>query len=289
MRTLFRLCLMGLATLLLAGCGVRFAYTQLDWLLPWYLRDFVTLQGEQRSALDRRLDRLLDWHCREQLPDYAALLRDTRTAVDEGALDAQRLDALLARGEGLWDVLMTAVVDDAEALLASLDDAQVAELAGAFERRNAKARKEHLEGSAEHLHARRVERMEKRLRDWFGRLEDPQREQVAAWSRALQPTAEDWLAHRAAWQRALLDLLGRRAGGTLPAGELEPLLRTPQAHWDAAYRARVTHNRALTLSLLADLVNAATPRQRQRLRAELDKLASQFERLACAPSLPAPA
>jgi len=28
-----------LLTLSLSGCGVRFLYNQLDWLIPWQLRD----------------------------------------------------------------------------------------------------------------------------------------------------------------------------------------------------------------------------------------------------------
>jgi len=55
MRTLVRLGLPCIAVLLLAGCGVRFFYTQLDWLIPWHLRDYVSLDAGQRSALDRRL------------------------------------------------------------------------------------------------------------------------------------------------------------------------------------------------------------------------------------------
>lgn len=286
MRTLVRLGLPCIAVLLLAGCGVRFFYTQLDWLIPWHLRDYVSLDAGQRSALDRRLRTLLDWHCREQLPDYVALLRDVQASLRRGPMDADELERFLQRGEALWDALMHAVTPEAEALLASLDDGQVIELAAAFERRNAETREEFLEGTAEALRERRIERMEKRLRRWFGRLDDAQRARIATWSDTLRPTADDWLAHRVAWQQALLDLLARRADGALQRGELEALLRTPQRRWRDDYRARVMHNRALTLGLLAELANTASPRQRAHLDAEIAGLAGQFERLACvAPSV----
>ena len=78
-RPLRRLILIACSALLLAGCGLRFAYSQLDWLLPWYLRDYVTLNAGQRSELDVRLAGLLDWHCRSHLPEYVALLRAANT------------------------------------------------------------------------------------------------------------------------------------------------------------------------------------------------------------------
>lgn len=50
-----RLALALVTILVLSGCGVRFFYSQLDWLVPWYLRDYVTLDDSQRALLDRRL------------------------------------------------------------------------------------------------------------------------------------------------------------------------------------------------------------------------------------------
>lgn len=288
MRALARFCLLCLVPLLLAGCGVRFAYTQLDWLVPWYLRDYVTLAPAQRTELDRRLGALLDWHCRAQLPDYAALLRDTEAALRAGPLTATQLDALLGRGEDLWAALMAAVAPEAAALLAGLDDAQVDELAAAFEKRNADTRKDFLEGTPDALRERRIARMEKRLRSWFGRLDAAQRNRIAAWSDALEPNTEDWLAHRIAWQQALLAALAQRSARATFDAELSALLRTPEARWAPDYRERVARNRARTLDLLAELGNGASARQRERLLTELDRLASQFERLACTAPATAP-
>lgn len=281
MRPLRRLLLPCIAVAVLAGCGLRFTYGQLDWLIPWYLRDYVTLQPAQRSELDRRLAGLLDWHCRAHLPDYARLLRDLGLAVQAGPVSAATLDAFVRRGEELWDELMRTLTPEAAALFASLDDVQRAELAAAFERRNAETREEFLEGSAAALRERRIERMEKRLRRWFGPLDEPQRARIAQWNDALAPTGEDWLAQRIAWQQSLLGALDARSAPAAFERELEGLLRTPEQRWPADYRARVAHNRTQTLALLADLANGASARQRAHLLEELAGMAADFERLAC--------
>ncbi|MBW2478807.1 MAG: hypothetical protein JRF38_02360, partial [Deltaproteobacteria bacterium] len=57
------------------GCGPRLMYQHLDWLIPWYVSDYISLDSDQQNLLEERLAKLLDWHCRTQLPVYAMTLR----------------------------------------------------------------------------------------------------------------------------------------------------------------------------------------------------------------------
>lgn len=273
-------CLLAVA---LAGCSMRVAYSHLDWLLPWYFSDYVTLDRDQRRLLDLRLADRLAWHCRHQLGPYAALLRGLEGDLRRGHIDAAELDAHLARGEALWRELMGVIVPDAGVLLASLTDAQITELAAAFEERNREVREEFLDGTPAERRARRAERMEKRLRPWFGSLQPAQRQLVERWSGALAATATEWLAQREQWQGQLLAALAQRRQGAAFEAALRPLLVAPEADWPADYRGRIDHNRAQTLNLLAALYDGATPGQRERLFGEIDAWAKQFERHACPP------
>lgn len=274
------LCVLVLA---LSGCGMRFAYSHLDWLLPWYLSDYVTLDREQRALLDARLAERLAWHCHHQLGPYAALLRGIEADLRRGHIDATELDGHLIRGEALWHELMVAILPDAHALFAALSDAQVAELAAAFKRRNRDARDDFLDGTPAELNERRVARMEKRLRTWFGRLDPAQRRLLARWSEALAPSTAQWLIERERWQAQLLAALAERRQGAAFEARLRPLLLTPEAEWPAPYRAQIAANRALTLALVADIYASASARQREHLFAELDAWAVQFEQRGCAP------
>ena len=268
--------------LALGGCSLRLAYSQLDWLVPWYLRDYVTLDAGQRSALDARLGARLDWHCQAHVPEYAATLREAQALLARETVDADQLAPFLARGEAWWAEVLAELEPDARVLLAGLANDQVDELRQAFARGEREAREEFLAGTAAEQDAARIKRMEKRLQRWFGRMTPAQRERIAAWNAELSPTTEGWLAQRTRWQAALLEALQVRADDAAFAARVAPLFASQQAHWPRAYRAGVARNRALTLALLADVFNLAPAAQRQHLDRELDALAAQFESLACA-------
>lgn len=272
-----------LSAALFAGCSVGLVYGQLHRLLPWYIDDYVTLDRDQRALLKVRLADRLAWHCRTQLGAYAALLRRLAGDLRAGASAPARLEVHLEQGELLLRDLLTALLPDARLLLVRLDDEQLDELAAAFRRRNRDLREEFLSGTPAERRAEQIERMERRLRGWFGRLSEEQRRLVEGWSDALQPTTAQWLANRARWQAQLLATLAQRKDAANFAARLRPLLVEPDSFWSADYRARLAHNREQTLILLAGVVNTATPRQREHLFGELEAWAGQFERLACTP------
>ena len=79
-----------LAVLMMA-CGPRWVYTNLDWLIPWYVDDYVALDTHQDSELAARLKNQMDWHCRTQMPRYADFLRQLR---DDLSIPGQSLRAV---------------------------------------------------------------------------------------------------------------------------------------------------------------------------------------------------
>ena len=46
--------------IILIGCGTRLVYFHLDWLIPWYIGDYISLDSEQKNMLEKRLLKLLD-------------------------------------------------------------------------------------------------------------------------------------------------------------------------------------------------------------------------------------
>ena len=66
-----------LIVLTLSSCSAtQFIYNRVDILVRWYLDDYVSLDREQQARFDGRLEALLDWHRREELPAYVVLLDD---------------------------------------------------------------------------------------------------------------------------------------------------------------------------------------------------------------------
>lgn len=268
--------------MLLPACGtVRYVYSQLDWLVPWYVRDYVRLDSDQRALLDIRLDERIAWHCMDELPAYARFVRELDADLAGHQVDVDSLDRHVAQVEIFVRTLSEAIVPDLTELLGQLRDDQIDHLAARLDLRNEDTREKFLEGSPDALHAARVERMEKRLRRWFGQLEAGQRDLIESWSVALDPTTEAWLNNRIAWQQRFLTALEWRAERDVFQQRVSELLLDADAYTSEEHRASVAANRRLTLQLIADLHRDASPPQRAHLGRELDALANQLERLSC--------
>lgn len=274
-----------LFVLLLSGCGgVRYVYSQLDWIVPWYARDYVQLDESQSALLKTRLNARLAWHCESEIPAYARFLRALEADLAQPRVQVESLERHVDQATLFWDALIAELVPDISDVLAKLNDEQVAELANNLEMRNVEIRAEFLDPSDAERHENRVARMEKRLQRWFGRLTSEQKKAVLAWSHALEPATEEWFESRLAWQGQLLDALAVRDDHSQFKSRVEVLMMTPEAGWSDSYRARVSANRELTLALIADTYNQATVAQRARVADELNSLAQQFDRLACGPA-----
>ena len=100
--------------LLMAACSsTGFVYNRLDFLLPWYLDDYVDLNREQSQQLDALLTPFLDWHRQHEMPRYASLVDELRATlsapvtVDDLAsvADDARTTWLRTEKEGLLDLV----------------------------------------------------------------------------------------------------------------------------------------------------------------------------------------
>ena len=63
-----------LLTMLSACSSTTFLYNRLDFLIPWYLGDYVDLDRTQKQLLKSELQPFLAWHRSEELPDYLGIL-----------------------------------------------------------------------------------------------------------------------------------------------------------------------------------------------------------------------
>lgn len=276
-----RTLLLVLAVGLVSGCGLRLAYQQLDRLVPWYVSDYVTLDDQQRDALDSLLADRLAWHCETQIPAYRDWLDQVRSTLDRTHVGAAELVPLGNLAEALWRDLMLALTPDLGRMLAQLSDRQVDEVLRALDKKNRALRREHLDISAEKRLAKRTERMEKQLRRWTGRLSAEQHARLDAWAAALRPTTREWIAQREAWRLRFGEALALRADPPALEARLSRLLANPDANWPPSHRADLEFNRTLTLQLVADVHNLAPTRQRARIADEIAAMRAQLDALAC--------
>ena len=274
-----------LLAMVLAGCGTRFLYSQLDWLIPWYVSDYISLDDDQKTLLEARLSKLLDWHCRTQLPAYAATLRalgrdlaDSSEPVDAATLQVYNTGLI-----ALWKELLQRIGPDINAILATASDAQIDELFQNLETQNQKFKKKYVDLLPEELIQNREKRLIKRTRYWISKLNPKQKQAVADWNSQLAPMAADRLQNRESIQAEARSLLADRHRNPGFRTAMLELIINPASMWTAEFQRKIDINTAVTISFLVELDRMLTEKQRSHLLDRIESLAGDLDTLSCDP------
>jgi hypothetical protein len=274
-----RLLLAALLLCLLGACTFTFYYRQLDWLIPWELSDYITIDASQRSELERRLVERLDWHCSTQLSAYAAWFREMR---DESyPFTRADVERHYWRSVEFWDALILELTPDIVALLRGASDAQVGELLANLERQTRKLEKRYVTAGGKWVQQRRIDRMAEILQRWIGALNREQYQALERWSADLGRSGEGWIESRRRWRRALGEALAVRGEEERFAARIHTLFVEPQTLWPESYRREYDRLRSRTLDMLAEVAAAEAPGQQHYFRGQLLSWAKDFESLAC--------
>ena len=270
-----RLAAVLLALLLLAGCSNTFLYNRLDWLIGWYVDDYVELSRAQEKVFQQRLRPVLDWHRREELALYAALLQQIE-ADSAAPLDAdtvrdwsrQLLLALERIETRLWPLIHETVAD--------LDQEQMAGLLENIRARQRELEEEYLTRTDEEYAEDNFDRLSENLRDFLGSLSAAQEDQIARAALAMQRFDQAWLEERRLWLKTLQRLSAREPGwqtALRAAWAQRKERRTPR------YHAHRRHNMDIIHALVAAVLNARSERQDRHLQRELGGLRDDLQSL----------
>ncbi|MDH1261942.1 DUF6279 family lipoprotein [Pseudomonas sp. GD03944] len=275
------LLLLLILSLLSACSSVGLAYRNLDWLIPWRLNDYLTLTSEQKAWLKPRIQAHLAWHCSTELPHTLGLLEHARTllAQPEGA-SPEQFGEQLAEFDAAVKRIAVQITPTAIELLQGLNPKQVAELQAAIDEDNQEDRQDFLEPELAVQITERAERMEERLRPWFGRLSEAQQARILQWSTGLGEQNRIWLENRQQWQQAFSQTLDARKGADF-SERMTRLLQDREAFYTDAYRAAYPKTRAALATLFSDLLGSADAKQRERLDHRLRDLHRDLAAQAC--------
>ena len=288
----FRALLLGCCLALLQGCAVRLAYNNADRLVAWQASEYVDLDRGQRAWLRARVKRIVFWHRREQLPEWAAALRRFELALDDEA-GGQELQALIVEGERWSDELSEQFLPTLVDLLLALDEGQREDLPETFAERNAEWNEDYegLDDAAQ----RRVwqDEMREGLDDWVGALNSMQNEALVRAAADVVPDNSAWISYRERWQGVVMDALREGQDASALTATLRSLMLDRERWYTPEYaRARAINDvvyQRFTLELLAHL----DKRQHRKLSRRVRGLAEDFEALAAqsgdAPEDPGPA
>jgi hypothetical protein len=265
-----------LALLFLSGCSVtRIAYNNADVFLRWQANNYLDFEGERAEDLDRGLAAFLAWHRKTALPQYARLAGEAAARISRG-MRQEDLDWSYDAVRAQVRESLGAAAGEAAGLLDQVGPEQISRLEKRLAESNRDFAKEHIHGTMEERHKRRVKRNVERLEEWFGPLSDAQVERVRRYSERAPFSAELRDRDRKRRQAEFVAMLRAR--------EARRRLAAWAQDWDSgrepAYVELSNATRAEYYKLLLDLDRTLAAEQREHVVQRLKRFGSLFESMS---------
>lgn len=265
-----------LALLVLGGCSsTTFVYNRLDFLLPWYLDDYVELNTVQDQFLDDQLQPFLAWHRTLELPLYLQILDDIERRL-ERQLTVDDITAISLEFEQAWFRLEDRALDWLLALGERLTDEQVREFLAALGERQEEYEKKYLKRSDQEYRRDSYDSLVDNLQDYLGRLDKDQKQVLENASEQLMRSDAIWLRERASWMQRMEEFMRREPGWQQAVRDsIKRRSETVAADYVELYE----HNLGVIYAALAETLNSRTEKQDTRLRKKIADLREDLQTL----------
>ncbi|MEW9796846.1 DUF6279 family lipoprotein [Alteromonas sp. CYL-A6] len=268
--------------LLLGGCSSKFAYNNFDWLVYWYVDDYVELNDAQESVFDRHLAKWMAWHRHQELARYADQLALLKQDVADKNLSEDRVLFHLQQATSHWDRVRRELSPDLAQMAALLSDEQVIALFAALEKENQEEEdelNEYLSMTDDEKAADRLSRIIDGMEDRIGRLTGVQREIVERYSPLFLSTRAQWIDYRRAIQQSARRLFADRHNNPAFIAELTALMNDPDSYRSDLYRSQRDENQQVYARMAAEIAATLTDKQREKLIKELSSLLEDIQDL----------
>ena len=267
----------------MSGCSTRLLYPNLDWIIPFYIDDYISLDNEQDNQLDNELISLLGWHCQTQLPAYSGTLRILALELEAtpGSLTTEQIGSYAKRFEEHWDMLLGRLLPQGAELLGSASDSQVTELIENLEQGNVKFREKYVEIEPDEVQQTRTSDMVDTLERWVDPLTREQKQRIEEWSLQMEDIGKERLKHRMLLVDEFSKIVVDRNSSATYQQDLVALLVDLDVTRSPEYIEMLQNNRTRTHRLLVDLYVTLDQEQHQQLTKNILSLAKDFDALAC--------
>ncbi|MDF2177676.1 DUF6279 family lipoprotein [Aliiglaciecola sp. CAU 1673] len=279
MKTVVRAFWVSALLLMTSACSSTFVYNNLDWLVHWYLDDYVDLDRTQKEHFDINLEKWLAWHRSEELARYHAHLESLKNALQAGSMDETQWLEQFELARDHWERLLRKLGPDLAVLITELDDKQVEEMFEELEEENRKEEKKWQKRVEQERLQRRIDNLEEDVSRWIGRLTDQQKALIAEFSPQFHENFPLWMEYRRTWQSQVKALLVADSDLASRQASLEALLTEPRQVRTENYQQKSRQNGELYARLIASLQKSLSDKQRKKLIDELQSLQDDLEDL----------
>ena len=258
---------------LTSACSNTFFYNQLDWLIPWYVDDYVDLSFVQKEDLDKQVVMLLRWHRAKELSRYIKILdhieRDIKGDVTVETVEKWFDDVLIAAKR-----IQKTILPPAIELGNDLSEEQMAEFVNSLWEKHEALEEEYLSRNNEEYIEENYEKLTDSLSKYVGRLSDEQKERLNNAASTMQRFDKLWLEDRRNWLAKVEGLLKRESGwqqATVTAFETREELQPKR------FKQYLSYNTHIIQKAIASVINDLNHGQREALLSEITEIKRDFQ------------
>lgn len=264
--------ILAILLILSTACSNKFFYNQLDWLIPWYVDDYVDLTFVQKEKLDKQVEVLLQWHRGEELSRYIEILNHIEKDV-AGNITAEIvknwLDMMLFSAKRIQVNILPSAITLGE----KLTEEQMAEFVKNLWDRQAEFEKEYLSRNNEEYIEDNYDNLTDKLEKYVGRLNDAQKERLNKAASSMQRFDHVWLDDRKAWLEKIERLMKREQGWQ--QATIDVFASRGEQH-PKKFKQYLSYNMNIISQAIADVINQLSDKQRGKLLIEIVDIKNDF-------------
>lgn len=275
---------------LISACSaIKLGYNNSATFAHTYLTSKVDFDSDQSSLLKTSLVEIVEWHRNQELPLLARELTNVQQALlpRNGIVEPVTASQVQALNQALR-ISLRRTANQAAPIIAKnmlgLWPNQIQDIQEALDNANKEYREERLMRNVQARQKKSAERMTERFERWLGDLNPMQKELVARWSRLDTGLSEDRYQKRLKRQQDFMILVNKAANRqidqTTLSREMFLLLNAWQNPANAAEKQESEQRQKATIALIVDVLNTATPQQRDNAAERAAGWATDFLILA---------
>jgi hypothetical protein len=281
--------LMACLSLLAACSAIKLGYNNSATFAHTYLTNKVDFDSEQSALLKTSLNNIVEWHRNAELPVLANELQTARQALAarNGVVTPVNAAQVQALNQAIRASLRRTANEAAPVIaknMLGLWPNQIRDIQQALNKSNVEYREERLMQNAEKRVNESIERMTERFERWLGTLNPVQLKQIEAWARTETRWAESRYENRLERQQQFMDLVNKAANRQIDQAtlsrEIARLLNAWQTPSSPSDKQESEQRQKTTIALIVDVLNSATPEQRNNAADRAAGWAKDFQILA---------
>jgi len=194
-------------------------------------------------------------------------------------ISTEELDTHLNQVSALWDASIEYLLPFSVVLLQQLDESQKEDLLNNIKTQQAMERDENSQLSIEQQQQERLDKTEKRFKQWLGSINTAQQNTLSEWARSIQVMANARDQRQLVWNQRFNELLVKSDNDfDIKAARL--LFMDAEQLWPKSYTERFDQNKTLLLNMIVDVHQQMDSTQKQFLIRRLQNYQADFMYLA---------